>query len=600
MKIKIFLILLVSGVIFTACNKDDEPVTPLNPNNAEKAFIDRFSEDAGNLFVRNSSNNLPAANQAINFDEGPFITTGLGPDGEMVEYYNFDVQPITPAPIYILFKEGESTPVADQLNIIDVIPGDEGYNDFWLVNRVTVPSNYVANTVTSVEGIMAEDYAIEPTETIVNCPVVPDGSTASKRFGNGEEPGLIQGWYKDMLVYYFTFSEKSLVSTSMGSQAAVPVSGILVTFNVNPDMAGGGPTSGFATEGSTLQTHNVIETLPTDDAYSPLWSVSAYDNAFFNSVYDWPSAMEATVLGANVALVNCPVVSVDDGNPPMDPDMAAKSSVDRFSDAAATLFVRNGKNNFPGPNMPVNFDEEPFITKGLGPNGEMVEYYNFDIMPTKPAPIYLFFREGEDSPVEGQLNVLDVIPGDEGYSDFWHVHHVIVPDYYIANSVTSLDEINARGYTVEATETIVNCPVVPDGSTASKRFSPDEDTELHQGWYHDQVIYYFNFFEKILTAEYVNDETSVPLSDIYVTFNINPGMEGGGPASGFVTENGSMQTHNTVETLPNDDEYSPLWYINVYDNNDFETVMDWESAKTANLLVAGAGLANCPVVKVNP
>ena len=28
-----------------------------------------------------------------------------------------------------------------------VIPGDPGYNDFWLVHKVIVPEDYVANTV---------------------------------------------------------------------------------------------------------------------------------------------------------------------------------------------------------------------------------------------------------------------------------------------------------------------------------------------------------------------------------------------------------------------------------------------------------------------
>ena len=46
-------------------------------------------------------------------------------------YTNFDVQSTTPAPIYVLFRKGESAPVAGQPNIVDVIPGDPGHNDFW-------------------------------------------------------------------------------------------------------------------------------------------------------------------------------------------------------------------------------------------------------------------------------------------------------------------------------------------------------------------------------------------------------------------------------------------------------------------------------------
>ncbi len=123
---------------------------PMDPATARRASVDRFSEKAGKLFVRNGANGLPGANEPIDFDRSPFITQGLGPKGVGVRYYNFDVQGTTPAPIYVLFREGESKPVAGQLNIVDVIPGDEGYNDFWRVTKVTVPKNYVANTVTSV------------------------------------------------------------------------------------------------------------------------------------------------------------------------------------------------------------------------------------------------------------------------------------------------------------------------------------------------------------------------------------------------------------------------------------------------------------------
>jgi hypothetical protein len=35
---------------------------------------------------------------------------------------NFDVQPTTPAPICVLFREGENTPVIGQLDIVGVIP----------------------------------------------------------------------------------------------------------------------------------------------------------------------------------------------------------------------------------------------------------------------------------------------------------------------------------------------------------------------------------------------------------------------------------------------------------------------------------------------
>ena len=269
-----------------------EPAAPM------EAAIDRFSAAAGTLMVRDDSGALPGPNEPINFDMPPFITQGLGPGGEVVQYYNFDVQPVAPAPIWVLFREGEDTPA--QSPVIDVIPGDEGYNDFWGMIKVAVPADYEANSVTSLAGITAAGYAMENTGVIINCPVVPKGSTAMLR-GGGESNGLHAGWYKDMVVYYFTFEEKML------SGATVPVSPIYVTFNAN-----GMPPSGFVMEEGTAQTHNVVATIPSDDDYSPLWLVSVYDNADFDSVSDLASAEAANILAAGVATVNCPVVSVEE------------------------------------------------------------------------------------------------------------------------------------------------------------------------------------------------------------------------------------------------------------------------------------------------
>jgi hypothetical protein len=268
--------------------------------------VDRFSAAAGNLFVRTSSNGLPAANAPINFDQAPFVTQGFGPNGELATYYNFDAQPVAPAPIFVLFRQGESTPVAGQLNIIDVIPGDEGYNDFWQVVRVTVPSDYVANTATSLEDLVAAGYSMQETTMLVNCPVVPAGSTAGLRLGGGSA-ALIRGWYKDQVVLYFSFEERALTTTAQGE---VPLSPIYVTFNINPGQPGGGPASGFKTEPGTSQTHNVVATLPSEATYAPLWTVNIYDNSVFDGVGDLATAQGAPLLVAGAALVNCPVVLV--------------------------------------------------------------------------------------------------------------------------------------------------------------------------------------------------------------------------------------------------------------------------------------------------
>ncbi|MDZ7731466.1 MAG: hypothetical protein U5K37_11960 [Natrialbaceae archaeon] len=278
---------------------------PMDPSDAERVTIDRFSEEAGTLMVRGADNSLPGPGEPIDFDQGPFITSGLDPDGAPVQYYNFDVMPASPAPIYALFREGESMPVDDQLNIVGTVPGDDGYNDFWHVHKVTVPTDYVANTATSVADLQEAGYSITPTNMVKNCPIVPDGSTAMKRHGD-TQTGLVTGWYDGKLVSYFLFEEAPITVTD----GSVPLSPIYVAFNTNPNEDGGGPASGFMTESDSTQTHNVVATVPGDEGYSPLWRVNVYNNSDFGSVMDLESAQDADILAMGAAMVNCPIVSV--------------------------------------------------------------------------------------------------------------------------------------------------------------------------------------------------------------------------------------------------------------------------------------------------
>ena len=220
--------------------------------------------------------------------------------------FDLPVLPTTPAPIYVFFAGG--TQVAGQLNVVDVVPGDPGYDDFWLVTKVAVPSDYVANSITSSAEITAAGFKTTPTTMLVNCPVVPAGSTAKLRYAS-ESPALQRGWYRDKIVNYFSFDEHALMT---GTGGAVPTAPILVAFNIDPNPSNpmSGPPSGFVTEMGTMQTHNVISVLPGDASYSPLWTVSAYKSASFSTVHNWTTASQAPVAGSALANVNCPVVAV--------------------------------------------------------------------------------------------------------------------------------------------------------------------------------------------------------------------------------------------------------------------------------------------------
>ena len=281
---------------------------------------------------------------------------------------------------------------------------------------------------------------------------------------------------------------------------------------------------------------------------------------------------------------------------PLDPDQAPIAAVDRFSEKAAHLQVRTADNKIPGPNEPVDFDTGPFITQGLSPTtGKPVRYYNFDVQGTAAAPVYVLYREGEDKPVDGQLDIIDTLPGEKGYNDFRQVWKVSVPKDYVANLITDEGTLRDAGYQMQQTDTLRNMPVVPDKSKASMRLK-GESAELQRAWYGGKVAKFFSFGEAPLTAAGGN----VPLSPIYVTFNVNPGQPNGGPGSGFHTEPNSEQTHNVPFTLPGDAGYSPLWLVSVYDNADFPSVRDRATVLKAKVLAPGVATVNCPIVFIGP
>src|SRR3569833_4620139 len=83
-------------------------------------------------------------------------------------------------------------------------------------------------------------------------------------------------------------------------------------------------------------------------------------------------------------------------------------------------------------------------------------------------------------------------------------------------------------------------PQEPDKSVARKRLKAGS-TELQRGWYRGQVVKYFVFDETALSAA---GSDTVPVSPIYVTFNVNPAQPNGGLAWLFRIEAHSEQPHN--------------------------------------------------------
>jgi hypothetical protein len=232
--------------------------------------------------MRRSANPaLPEPDQPIDLSRAPFSTQGLAPDGSVVRYYNFDAQRDRPATLWRLTQHGRA--IGD---VVDALPGDATYNDFWRIALVDVPDGV---TITSAADIRAHQLAVRPDATIIDCPIVPRGTQA-----RAATPAEL--WYRGVRVTCLRF-DPPLVASETG---AVPTSPIYVAFH------GAGPASGFQTAG-TIQTHNVVMSVPGDADYSPLWAVHVYDRSAFDHVHDAASATAAPLVDPNGPLVNCPI-----------------------------------------------------------------------------------------------------------------------------------------------------------------------------------------------------------------------------------------------------------------------------------------------------
>lgn len=262
--------------------------------------------------------------------------------------------------------------------------------------------------------------------------------------------------------------------------------------------------------------------------------------------------------------------------------------VDRFGPRAG-LLRRDEVAGLPAAGAAIDLDRPPFLAQGLGPDGKPVRYYHFDVQSPVPAPRYRLVRAGSLEPVEGQPDLIDVLPHERGYSDFWRIHQVEVPADYAAGTFTSVAQVLASGAPITPGDLAENCPVVPAGSTA--RASGVTRRALR---YRGSELECLELGAPLLLAQGL-----VPTSPIYVTFRIDPTSPGGGPPSGFLTEPGTAQTHNVLFSLPGDLDYSPLWDVHIYANSDFPAVRDAESAQRARLVAKGP-LVNCPVVQAEP
>ena len=256
------------------------------------------------------------------------------------------------------------------------------------------------------------------------------------------------------------------------------------------------------------------------------------------------------------------------------PEYLTLVSVDRFSDAAGTFFRRSDSPDLPGPGEPIDFDHERFLARGFGPDGESISFYNFDVRSNAPAPVYIpVDRRGD--PIPGQLPIFDLLPGEEGYNDLWQIYQVDIPELdYKQNHLTSLQDVTDAGYEVVPTGEVMNCVMVPAGSSASLRFDPAMTVVPQDGWYRGQIVKYLLFENPNSTATVAFGTDKISTPQMFAFLENNRDL-----IDGFARDQDGL-THNVVSVLPGrlEADYSPLWLLRVLKLDAFEQVGNLASA----------------------
>jgi len=134
-------------------------------------------------------------------------------------------------------------------------------------------------------------------------------------------------------------------------------------------------------------------------------------------------------------------------------------------------------------------------------DGQAVAYYNLgantpmnpddaERVSVMPAWLFITGLNADGSPVklDEQGTVFNINVGMAGYTDLWQMFFVTPPAGYAADSLTSIDAMEANGLTIEKTPMLVNCPLVPPKAALG-----DKSKELLPGWVNGQAVFYFDF-----------------------------------------------------------------------------------------------------------
>lgn len=148
------------------------------------------------------------------------------------------------------------------------------------------------------------------------------------------------------------------------------------------------------------------------------------------------------------------------------PDDYEANSITTVDDAQAWPQIPTGKtHNIPIVRTGTQLQGHDYDPITLWVNGEERQAFDFGETPAQTAPIWVLITgydaTGSAIRLPGQAGpIIRQLHDDPGYSDFWQVFFVTVPEDTPPNSIRFYQQILDAGYPIDASENVINCPVI--------------------------------------------------------------------------------------------------------------------------------------------
>ena len=190
--------------------------------------------------------------------------------------------------------------------------------------------------------------------------------------------------------------------------------------------------------------------------------------------------------------------------------------------------------------------------------GEIAWYWL--VGPTNSVfnPAYFFnFQSG--GPVTGQYPIIDVKPGDTGYTHFWKVFNVTVSDNYVPNTIKSLPTLQRAQQSGLASITdskkVINAPLA---ARNVKITVVNGEPQFLQAWYRGQVTTMAVFETNLPNSNVAQlsiwliqrHSDSCPLLEALCNKDLNHDSD-------------IKDSNDLIDTTPGQSGYSPLWAVSI-------------------------------------